>query len=379
MKILLVRLRLIGDVVFTTPLVRALRRGYPDAHISYLVEPAAAPVVLGNPHLDEVIVIPRRKGVQRLRDDVATGRRLRGERFDLAVDLHGGPRGSWLTWATGAPMRIGYRTAGRSWMYTHAVNRAGDRVPRHAVANQWDLLSPLGIGAADPADDPVEMPVDAGTQARVERVLADLGIGPEQLLILLHVSAGNRFRRWPPEHFVSLVSSLAGADPRRRFVLTSGPSDAPAAQALVRQINGPSPLPRPPAVYAELRLDELRAVADRASVFIGGDSGPLHLAATTRTPIVALFGSTLPERSMPWRDARWFAEAVDAGPMPCRPCLQRTCDPGDFRCLTRIAPERVAAAVERALRAAADRPAAGLDAPPHVRRTEISTWSTAHA
>jgi ADP-heptose:LPS heptosyltransferase len=85
-------------------------------------------------------------------------------------------------------------------------------------------------------------------------------------------------------------------------------------------------------------------------VYIGGDSGPLHVASATATPVVALFGPTLPERSMPWRDPRWFAEAVDAGPLPCRPCHQRVCVTADFRCLTNITPDQVVDAAERALR-----------------------------
>jgi ADP-heptose:LPS heptosyltransferase len=100
----------------------------------------------------------------------------------------------------------------------------------------------------------------------------------------------------------------------------------------------------------EFDLAELRALTARAAVYIGGDSGPLHVAATTRAPVVALFGPTLAERSMPWRNARWAAEAVEPGPLPCRPCAQRTCAPGDFRCLTRIDPARVVAAAERMIR-----------------------------
>jgi len=99
----------------------------------------------------------------------------------------------------------------------------------------------------------------------------------------------------------------------------------------------------------EFDLAELRALVGRAAVYIGGDSGPLHVAAATPTPIVALLGPTLAERSMPWRDPRWFSEAVDAGPLECRPCRQRTCAPGDFRCLTRITAEQVTAAAERAM------------------------------
>jgi ADP-heptose:LPS heptosyltransferase len=90
-KYLLVRPRLIGDVVFTTPLLRALRQTRPNAHITYLVEPLAAPVVRHNPHLDEVLIIPRRSGLRRWVDDLAWARRLRARRFDVAIDLHGGP------------------------------------------------------------------------------------------------------------------------------------------------------------------------------------------------------------------------------------------------------------------------------------------------
>jgi ADP-heptose:LPS heptosyltransferase len=101
----------------------------------------------------------------------------------------------------------------------------------------------------------------------------------------------------------------------------------------------------------EFNLLELRALVDRAAVYIGGDSGPLHVAATTRTPIVALFGPTLAERSMPWRDPQWFAEAVQVDGLWCRPCDQRACVHGDFRCLAQLTPAQVAGAAERALEA----------------------------
>jgi lipopolysaccharide heptosyltransferase II len=350
-RILLLRLRLLGDVVFTTPLVRALRRRFPDAHLTYLTEPLAEPIVRGNPHLDEILVIPKRSGLPRWRDDWSWARRLRAGRFDVSLDLHGGPRAAWLTWASGAPMRIGYQTRGRTWMYTHVVPRPDGLAPRHSVRNQWDLLAPLGFEHGDPAKDPVEMAADPAAEARLSRRLHDLGIAPEHRLVVVHVSAGNPFRRWPPESFAAAVSDLARRDPTRRFMLTSGPSEAEAALAIVRQIEerlGPAARA---VSHGQFDVAELRSLAARAAVYIGGDSGPLHIAATTHTPVVALFGPTLAERSMPWRDPRWFAEAVDGGSLPCRPCHQRTCEPGDFRCLTAIAPHRVVAAVERALQA----------------------------
>jgi lipopolysaccharide heptosyltransferase II len=353
MHILLVRLRLIGDVVFTTPLVRALRRRHPDAHITYLVEPLAAPVVQNNPHLNEVLIIPRRSGLQRWADDLTWARRLRARHFDVVIDLHGGPRGAFLTWASGAPMRVGYRMRGHSWMYSHVVDRADDLLPRHSVLKQWDLLAPFGIDAANPARDPVEMPHDSDAAARIDGILRQAGIGALHPLVVMHVSAGNPFRRWPQEAFAEAIADLARRDPSRRFMVTSGPSDARAAQTIVDMARARLGTAAGAAVsHGQFEVAELRALASRAAVYIGGDSGPLHIAATTRTPIVALFGPTLPERSMPWRDPRWFAEAVDAGPLPCRPCHQKHCEPGDFRCLTGVSPERLVAAVERALSSA---------------------------
>lgn len=349
MKVLLVRLRLIGDVVFTTPIVRALRRRHPDAHLSYVVEPMAAVVVRGNPHLDEIIEVPRRGGLARWHDDLRWAATLRRRRFDVAIDLHGGPRSAWLTWASGAPIRIGYRTRGRSWMYTHAVPRPADLGPLHSVLKQWPLVAPLDVGSCDPSRDPVEMPADAAADGRVTRWLADAGIDSRNPLVVVHVSAGNPFRRWPPPHFAALVVELVRRRPERRVVLVSGPSDAGAARALVEQVCGAHPEAAAAVRHVDCDLAELRALTARAAVYIGGDSGPLHIAATTTTPVVGLFGPTLAERSMPWRDPRWPAEAVDAGPLPCRPCRQRTCAPGDFRCLTRIDPARVVAAAERVM------------------------------
>jgi len=141
MRILLIRLREIGDVVFTTPALRALRQAFPDASITYLVEPPAADVIRSNPHVDELIVAPR----THLFADIALGRRLRASRYDLAIDFHGGPRASLLTWLSGAPVRVGYAVAGRSWMYTTRVARPRELRPRHAVQNQWDLLTALGL------------------------------------------------------------------------------------------------------------------------------------------------------------------------------------------------------------------------------------------
>jgi lipopolysaccharide heptosyltransferase II len=355
MNILLVRLRLIGDVVLTTPAIRAIRRRFPDARISYVVEEEAAPVVRGNPHLDEVIVAVSPRAPGRLRADLALIRRLRRERYDLAIDFHCGPRSSLLTWASGAPRRIGFEVVGRSWMYTTRVERPRALRPRHSVDTQWDLLLSLGIPRPDPETDPTEMPEDPVASASVDRRLRDAGAAGTAPVIVVHVSAGNPFRRWPAESFVDLICRLAVAEPSRRIVLTSGPSDASALAHVAARARARLTATQREAVLqaGEFDLAELRALIGRASLYIGGDSGPLHVAGTTEVPVVGLYGPTLPVRSQPWRSPSFVTEAAEAGPLSCRPCDQRRCEPGDFRCLTGISAERVAALAERALARAA--------------------------
>ncbi|HSC28446.1 MAG TPA: glycosyltransferase family 9 protein [Vicinamibacterales bacterium] len=356
MRILLIRLRLIGDVVFTTPVLRALKRAFPASRLTYLVEQEAAPIVTGNPHVDEVIVIPRTRGWKRLLDDARLARRLRSERFDVVLDLHGGPRSSWLARASGARQRIGYDVQGRGWMYTATVHRARQLRPRHSVVNQWDLLSAIDGwtgGTPDPARDPVEMPLDDGVDALVARRLHEAGVEDGHELIVLHVSAGNPFRRWPEPSFVRLSAGLAARGRERRLVLSSGPSDREAARRIVAAARAELGPDRACRIVdcGEFDLAELRALVGRSRLFIGGDSGPLHVAATTRTPIVGLYGPTLPSRSAPWRDPAVPTESVEVIGLACRPCDQRVCEPGDYRCLTTVTPEHVMLAAERAMRA----------------------------
>jgi lipopolysaccharide heptosyltransferase II len=353
LKILLVRLRLIGDVVFTTPIVHALRRRFPSAHLTYLVETTAAPVVAGNPWLSEVIAVPHRRGWRRVADDVRIARRLAAARFDVAIDLHGGPRSAWLTWGSRAPVRVGYDVPGRRWMYTRVVHRPRTLGSRHSVENQWDLAAALDPSLGDAPDrdrDRVYMAVDGAASRAVADRLAALGIPPTDRVILLHVSAGNPFRRWPEASFAELAAGLAAARPNRWVLVTGGPSDRAAGARVVEQSRRAAGAAAERIVSAEeLSLADLRAIMDRAALFIGGDSGPLHIAASSDVPIVGLYGPTLPARSAPWRPTHLKTVSVDVGALPCRPCNQRVCLPGDYRCLSRISPAMVRAASERLL------------------------------
>jgi ADP-heptose:LPS heptosyltransferase len=195
------------------------------------------------------------------------------------------------------------------------------------------------------------MPVDAAADEAVSRRLDAVGVRTDDELIVVHVSAGNPFRRWPEPAFTDLLVSLARANSARRIIVSSGPSDRPAAgriSAAARIALG-SDATRIVAA-GEFNLAELRALIARSRLFVGGDTGPLHIAATTATPIVGLYGPTLAARSAPWRDPAIPTVSLEVGGLPCRPCEQRVCEPGDFRCLTTLRPADVITAAEQALR-----------------------------
>jgi ADP-heptose:LPS heptosyltransferase len=182
--------------------------------------------------------------------------------------------------------------------------------------------------------------------------LLEAGVGPDAEIVVVHVSAGNPFRRWPEAAFVELVASLAAAGERRRLILSSGPSDREAADRIARQARRQLGEGRDNRIvdFGEFDIRELRALVARSALFVGGDTGPLHVAATTATPIVGIYGPTLSERSAPWRDPGLATESVQVDGLACRPCEQRVCEPGDFRCLTSLKPEHVISAAERAMR-----------------------------
>lgn len=351
LTILLVRPRLIGDVLLTTPAIGALRRRFPDATLIYLVEEAAAPVIQANPHVSETIVIRHRRGWRRLVEDFSLARRLRSRRIDVAIDLHGGPRSSWLTFASRARKRVGYDVSGRSWMYTDLIPRPRGYAPRHSVLNQWDLLAPVDPAFNDPptpARDRIEMRVDERAGASADARLAALGVPAGAEIIVLHAGAGNEFRRWPEESFSEVISALATNQDRRAVVVIGSAAESATVERVVTSSMRGNPAGRIVAA-AGWPLAELRALVARASLFIGGDSGPMHVAATSDVPIVALFGPTLPVHWAPWRPPHLPFVAIEPGPLECRPCDQRVCAPGDFRCLRNTGPERVIEAARRLL------------------------------
>jgi ADP-heptose:LPS heptosyltransferase len=229
------------------------------------------------------------------------------------------------------------------------------------VLNQWDLLEAIPGwpgGTADPARDRIEMALDAAADDRMAGRLAAAGVAAGDELVVLHVSAGNPFRRWPEPFFAETAASVAAASPRRRLVISSGPSDREASARIAAVARARLGAAAGRIIdLGEFDLQELRALIGRSRLFVGGDTGPLHIAASTDTPIVGIYGPTLAARSAPWRPATLATVSIETPveQLACRPCEQRVCTHGDFRCLTHLTPDLVIAAAEVALRVPAAR------------------------
>ena len=194
------------------------------------------------------------------------------------------------------------------------------------------------------------MPIDPDAILAVDRRLAAAGVAADEEIAVLHVSARSPFRRWPLTSFVETAVSLASRT-GRRVIVTSGPSEGTAANDVIAAARDALPPGSRERVLAcgDFTLAELRALARAERGVHRRRQRPLHIAATTRVPIVALFGPTPSARSAPWRDPALPVALIEVDGLPCRPCDQRVCAPGDFRCLTRIDAPRVVSAAERVL------------------------------
>jgi heptosyltransferase-1 len=330
-RIALVKLSSLGDVVHALPVAATLRAARPRARLVWIVERREAAVLREHPALDEVIVADTR-GWRRARtaaaaraalaDLRALRRRLTQAHFDVALDLQGLMKSGLITAACRAPLRIGFPAGwGREPLHALFVNRRVQPPPsaRHVVEQYLALLGPLGIAERRLQ---FHLPASAAVETRMEEWLAGAGLKPHRRLVLLNPGAGRADKRWPVAHFATLARRLVH-DAAAHVLVTWGPGEEATAHAIAEGSAGV--IAAPPT-----DLDALLALLRRASVVVGSDTGPLHMAAGLGTPCVGLFGPTAAERNGPYGAGHRTLSSPD----------------GTMAALT---PERVLAAVVEAL------------------------------
>lgn len=342
-RILVVRLGALGDVVRTLPAVSALRAAYPGAHLAWVVEPASRGAVDGQPWVDEVLEFPRDRLSEALRA-VRLGRfaaelggfvrALRRRRFDLVVDFHSIAKSAWLAWASGAPLRAGYAAPfgreGAGWLATARARLAERHVSR--FTRNLALVEFLGV-TASPRLAPLRVPAEA------RRVLAEaLGSGPAPVVLHPGTSASTPHKRWSAAGWAAVARGLAAGGLPVLVSHGPGPAERALADAIVAAAGGAA---RPGPETGSLAV--LAALLERARLFLGSDSGPLHVASLVGTPVVQLLGPTDPVENAPHPETP--ARTVRA-PVACSPC-RRGC--AAATCMARITPEAVLAAARELL------------------------------
>lgn len=349
-RILIVRLGALGDVVHVLPLLDALRRARPDAWIGWLVEERNASVLADHPQLDRVVVWPRaqlsallRRGrpLAALRLALASLRELRAARPELTLDAQCNLRSSLLARLSGAAQRIGFAppfTKEKAhWWTTERV--AVPRGGQLKVERNLALLAPLGIDARG-ARPRLAIPESARAAARALR--ASLGAAE---VVALHpgVSGFGAIKQWAPERFAGVARQLA-AQRGTLCLVTWGPGERALAESVVQASAGAARL------APETRsLLELAALYEACDAVIGGDTGPVHLAAALGVPVVGLYGPKDPAIYAPWDGARGRAAATVWKHVHCSPCTLRRC--GNVICMPAIGVDDVTRALARELAA----------------------------
>ena len=332
MRIVIVLPGALGDVVRALPLLGRLRRTHPDATLGWVVEPLAAPLLEGHPWLDRVHRFERERG---LAGFVAVARRLRAERYDVALDLGRAAKSALLALASGAPRRLGFArvdTREASWLV--ATERLAPQGVELSKLVQFLAFGPP-VGATDG-------PIEFGLAPRPDEAdrAAALVHGLDAPLVAACVGSSCPSRYWWPGRTAAVLDRLH-AERGTAGVVVGAAADRAFAEAVVAAARSPVR-----SLAGRTSVRELLAVLARARLAFGPDSGALHLAAALGVPVVSLWGATSALRSAPHGSERW----VVSGRAPCSPCFLTTCPIGRV-CMQAIAVDDVVAPAERALAA----------------------------
>ena len=323
-KILIVKPSSLGDVVHSLPFLNALRHCFPDAEIHWVIAKGLEGLLDQHSMVAKCIVINKDlwKKISRAGDTVAEirqlYRRLRSEHYDLVVDLQGLLRSGLITLATHAPKRIGFAEAREGSRLFYTTKVLGGR-GLHAVERYMKVAAELGC-ASD--ESMVLFPLPQRESDRMMRIRADLH---EYAVIV----PGARWRTkiWPAEYFGKVAAGLPV-----RSVVIGGSGDRVIAEEVVAYSSGHAL-----SLAGETDLSELIELLRGARVVITNDSGPMHIAAALKIPVIAVFGPTSPVLTGPYGKGHVILQSKEA----CAPCFKRKC--ADMKCMRGIAPEAVIA------------------------------------
>ncbi len=320
-RILLIRFGSIGDVVLTTPAIRAVRGAFPDAYIAMLVGDRSADVISANPHLDEVIIF--RREVKVFSETRRAAAMLRERNFDISVDMQRKFRSSLLAYRSRARLRVGYHRPG-GFLCTVKLPRSD----RHIVDQNLDLLKPLGISEAD--REP-EIFLSDEDRDYANGVFQSQGLTEKSPIIGMFPGAGSPSKCWPVERFAA-IGNLAAEEFNAQLMIFGGPGEADIVDNVAQNMKTHAVL-----MKDIITLRQLGAMIEKCDLFLSNDTGPMHISVAVKTTTIGLFGPGDHVRFHPIGKKH----ALIRGDVPCGPCKQFTGKCKDSICMEAITVDEV--------------------------------------
>ncbi len=321
----------IGDAVMTTPALARLRSLFPRAEITLVAKPLVAELFTPHPHCDRVLVYDRRPGIKDPAAFLRFCRRLRREKFDLAVLFQNAFEAALMARLAGIPRRAGYATDGRGWLLTHRVPLTTAHRRLHHTDYYLALLAGLGLAAG-------EKPALTLSPTGAELRAAAARLGPGHWVAVNPGASYGAAKRWFPERFAAVAEQLITAR-QVKIVLIGGPGEREIGRDIVAACRRPLF-----NLIGETTVRQMMAIIATSRLLITNDSGPMHVAAAVGTPIVAIFGPTDVNTTSPLApDCLLLHHEID-----CAPCLQRQCS-RDHQCMRAVTAAEVYAAANTLL------------------------------
>jgi len=316
----------------------AVRTGFPTAEITCVVDDVFVDLVRGNPSVNRVLTFSRgRKGFSKFFSELGLFLKIFWEGYDLVIDFHGGPKSVLLTLISRAPIRVGHRHRKRNRVFN--LNEIPSDNP-HSYDNGLKLTRAMEL--PDPKEPKFYIPMDSDAKMKIQRECVGRGIGDDDFCVIIHPGARVWFKRWPNEKLYRVVDWLK--DRYQAKILVAGSHRDSDELNRFKQKFGEEI-----HVFSDPSLLELIALIHRCDLFIGNDSGPMHIAALLGIPTIALFGPSDPRIWGPLGNGP--KKVFQASGFDCMPCDQKNCvRPGDH-CMLYIQPEEVIKGIEEILEA----------------------------
>ncbi len=333
-KILLIQLGDIGDVVLTTPTIRALKKNNPSGEIFVLLRSFATELLEGCPWVDGVISLNKEKRKFRekmtYQKDFLSG--LRRKRFELAIDLRAGTRGAFLSYISGARLRVGrYRGDGKLWrnrLFTHLI-KPENELQQYSALHNLNILAPFNLTIEDTSP---ELSVTKEREIGAENILRKEQVPSDKPIIALHPFSRWRYKEWSIRNYIKLINYI-GSKYKVSILITGSIDERDRASKIAKscKIDVHN-------LAGKTSLGELAAILKKCSLLIGIDSASMHIAAAVGTPTITIFGPSSPVNWAP----RGRQHKIITKNLPCVPCRQKGCNNSEVsRCLEELSVDEV--------------------------------------